>query len=81
MSDSRVPATDGEESEESGGLGVKKIDGEEVFGLKERGKLWRRRREKTEGSDGSGGGYGEGEWRRGKREILVALFKRHHSRH
>lgn len=50
MSDSRVPATDGEESEESGGLGVKKIDGEEVFGLKEReGKLWRRRREKNGG--------------------------------
>lgn len=35
--------------------------------------------ERTEERDG--GGYGEGEWRRGKRELLVALFKRHHSRH
>lgn len=25
-----------------------------------------------------GGGYGEGEWRRGKREFFVVLFKRYY---
>lgn len=46
MSDSRAPAAEGAEERESGGLGGKKIDDGDEFGLNEReGKLWRRRRE------------------------------------
>lgn len=46
MSVSRVPAAEGAEERESGGLGGKKIDDGDEFGLNEReGKLLRRRRE------------------------------------
>lgn len=46
MSDSRAPAAEGAEERESGGLGGKKIDDGDEFGLNEReGKLLRRRRE------------------------------------